>query len=81
MIAAKIFQEKGEVTAQEWDFLVRGMVVSVDGDTESTSKLNPCSSWLNDSTWDGLVGLATLPHMESITGCVGGSQQEAWRRP
>lgn len=82
MIAANISQEAGAVTPQEWEFLVRGMAVQVDGDTqtESPPKLNPCSSWLNDTTWGGLVSLATLPRLESVTSCIGGSQQEAWRR-
>jgi dynein heavy chain len=79
IITAKILQERGEVSSQEWDFLVRGIPVQVDGD--STESLpNPCSSWLADSTWEGLLALATLPQMASLPGSIGGSQQEAWRR-
>jgi dynein heavy chain len=78
VITAQILIQRGEVTDQEWDFLVRGIAQAEN--VSAVPLPNPCSSWLPDSTWTALLALSTLPKFASILGAIGGGQQEAWRR-
>lgn len=79
VITAQILIQRGEVTDQEWDFMVRGIVQS-EGASAAPPAPNPCTSWLADSTWTALLALSTLPGFSDLPRAIGGGRQEAWRR-
>ncbi|KAM8760834.1 dynein axonemal heavy chain 2-like [Acanthopagrus schlegelii] len=59
---AKMWEVAGNLNMDEYNFFLRGgLVLKVPVD-------NPCTSWLEDSSWDNITELNKLPNFHGIMG-------------
>ena len=61
LLAIKILQNRNQVDAQEWRFLLAGP-------TTSTDRPNPAAEWLSDKAWNELCNLDHLPTFKGFAG-------------
>ncbi|KAM9855172.1 dynein axonemal heavy chain 2-like [Aulostomus maculatus] len=61
-MCAKILEVAGKLNMDEYNFFLRGGLVLDKED----QMVNPCSSWLVDSSWDNITELNKLPNFRGI---------------
>jgi dynein heavy chain len=80
-IAAEILKAKNKIATDEWNFFLRGVLltekVSKDSSTASP-QANPCSAWLSDSVWASIIELDKISSFRGLSASFS-MESAAWK--